>query len=92
MTSPLEFGVMLINLGGGLALFLYGMHKMTEALKIVAGERVRDFLARLTTNRFSAAFAGATVTAVIQSFDSKVRSRASILRDLFVGMNRLSPR
>ncbi|MBT8130131.1 MAG: Na/Pi cotransporter family protein [Gammaproteobacteria bacterium] len=67
MTTPLEFGVMLINLGGGLALFLYGMHKMTEALKIVAGERVRYFLARLTTNRFSAAFAGATVTAVIQS-------------------------
>ena len=37
MTTPHEFGFMLINLGGGLALFLYGMHKMTEALKIVAG-------------------------------------------------------
>ena len=58
---------MLVNLGGGLALFLYGMHKMTEALKIVAGERVKDLLAKLTTNRFSAAFAGTAVTAVIQS-------------------------
>ncbi len=67
MNDPLEFGVMLVNLGGGLALFLYGMHKMTEALKIVAGERVKDILARLTTNRFSAAFAGTVVTAVIQS-------------------------
>ena len=67
MNGPLELGVMLVNLGGGLALFLYGMHKMTEALKIVAGERVKDILARLTTNRFSAAFAGTVVTAVIQS-------------------------
>jgi phosphate:Na+ symporter len=58
---------MLVNLGGGLALFLYGMHKMTEALKIVAGERVKDILSKLTTNRFSAAFAGTVVTAVIQS-------------------------
>lgn len=58
---------MLVNLGGGLALFLYGMHKMTDSLKIVAGERARDLLARLTTNRFSAAFAGTLITAVIQS-------------------------
>jgi len=56
-----------VNLGGGLALFLYGMHKMTGALKIVAGERVKDLLAKLITNSFSAAFAGSVVTAVIQS-------------------------
>ena len=67
MNNPLELGVMLVNLGGGLALFLYGMHKMTGALKIVAGERVKDLLAKLTTNRFSAAFASSVVTAVIQS-------------------------
>lgn len=67
MQNPLEFGVMLVNLGGGLALFLYGMHKMTEALKIVAGERVKDILSKLTTNRFSAAFAGTVVTAIVQS-------------------------
>ena len=63
----MELGVMLVNFGGGLALFLYGMHKMTEALKTVAGERVKDILSKLTTNRFSASFAGAAVTAVIQS-------------------------
>jgi len=67
MNSSINFGLMLINLLGGLALFLYGMHKMTEALKILAGERVKGILARLTTNRFSAAFAGASVTAIIQS-------------------------
>jgi len=67
MTNTIEFGAMLVNLGGGLALFLNGMHKMTEALKIVAGEHARVFLAKLTTNRFSAAFAGTVITAVIQS-------------------------
>jgi len=67
MTNTIEFGAMLVNLGGGLALFLYGMHKMTEALKIVAGEHARVFLAKLTKNRFSAAFAGTVITTVIQS-------------------------
>jgi phosphate:Na+ symporter len=67
MNSSIDFGVMVINLTGGLALFLYGMHKMTEALKIVAGGSAKAVLAKLTTNRFSAAFAGASVTAVIQS-------------------------
>ncbi|MEE4202206.1 MAG: Na/Pi cotransporter family protein [Halieaceae bacterium] len=67
MSDPINFGAMLINVAGGLALFLYGMHKMTEALKILAGERAKDILAKLTSNRFSAAFAGAAITAVIQS-------------------------
>ncbi|MCP5141195.1 MAG: Na/Pi cotransporter family protein [Gammaproteobacteria bacterium] len=67
MDGSINFGVMLINLAGGLALFLYGMHKMTEALKIVAGGSAKAMLGRLTTNRVSAAFAGATITAVIQS-------------------------
>ncbi len=63
----LEWGVILTQLGGGLALFLYGMRRMTEALKTVAGSGMKNLLARLTTNRFTAAFAGAIITAVIQS-------------------------
>ncbi len=67
MNSPLEIGAIVVNLAGGLAIFLYGMHKMTEALKIVAGERIKIILSKLTKNRFSAAFAGASITAIIQS-------------------------
>lgn len=67
MNGSINFGVMVINLTGGLALFQYGMHKMTEALKIVAGGSAKNLLARLTTNRFSAAFAGAFMTAIVQS-------------------------
>ena len=65
--TSLDFIAMITGLGGGLALFLYGMRKMTEALKTVAGARLKDVLAKLTTNRFTGAFSGALITAVIQS-------------------------
>ncbi|MBW2503912.1 MAG: Na/Pi cotransporter family protein, partial [Deltaproteobacteria bacterium] len=58
---------MMISLFGGLALFLFGMNRMGEALKAVAGGRLKQILARLTSNRFAGALSGATVTAVIQS-------------------------
>ncbi len=66
-TNVLEVSTILMGLFGGLALFLFGMEQMTDALKLVAGSGMKRMLARLTTNRFSAAFAGAFVTAVIQS-------------------------
>jgi phosphate:Na+ symporter len=65
--QPLEYGAIVMGLVGGLALFLYGMSQLTEGLKLVAGERMKDLLARMTGNRFKGLFAGAAVTAVIQS-------------------------
>jgi len=65
--EPLELGVIITQLGGGLALFLYGMRIMSEALKTVAGSGMKNLLATLTRNRFSAAFAGIAITAIIQS-------------------------
>ncbi len=56
-----------IGLAGGLALFLFGLEQMTEALKAVAGEGLRTVLGKLTKNRFTAALTGAFVTSVIQS-------------------------
>jgi phosphate:Na+ symporter len=56
-----------MNLLGGLALFLFGMEQMADALKAVAGERMKVILAKLTTNRFMGAATGAFVTAIIQS-------------------------
>lgn len=66
-SDVLELSTILMGLFGGLALFLFGMEQMTDALKLVAGGGMKKLLARLTTNRFSSAFAGAFVTAVIQS-------------------------
>jgi len=65
--NGLSIGELVVGLIGGLALFLFGMRQMTEALKTVAGEGMKTLLARLTANRFTGAFAGALITAIIQS-------------------------
>ena len=65
--GALPVGSILMGLFGGLALFLYGMEQMSDALKLVAGSGMKKVLAKLTTNRFTGAIAGAFVTAVIQS-------------------------
>lgn len=66
-SDSLPLGEIAIGLAGGLALFLFGMRQMTEALKIIAGERMKRLLARFTSNRFSGVLAGTAITAVIQS-------------------------
>ena len=58
---------MIIGLLGGLALFLFGMEQMSSAIKAVAGDQMKNLLAKLTTNRLAGAATGAGVTAVIQS-------------------------
>jgi phosphate:Na+ symporter len=58
---------MALQLLGGLALFLYGMEKMTDGLKAAAGQQMNTLLAKLTGNRLLGALTGAIVTAVIQS-------------------------
>lgn len=56
-----------IGLLGGLSIFLYGMEKMSDALKNVAGEKMKDILGLLSSNRVMGMITGAIVTAVIQS-------------------------
>ena len=65
--TTFSYGAMLTGLGGGLALFLYGMRKLSDALKTLAGNRMKQALERMTTNRFTGLLAGAAVTTVIQS-------------------------
>ncbi len=55
------------GLFGGLALFLLGMDIMTKALKLTAGNHMKDLLARFTRNRFIGAAMGAIITSIIQS-------------------------
>ena len=51
----------------GLALFLYGMDVMGDALKKSAGRKLKTILGNLTSNRFKALGLGLIVTAIIQS-------------------------
>ncbi len=57
----------IFGLIGGLALFLFGMNSMSEALQKAAGERMKQILSLLTKNRIMGALAGLVVTAVLQS-------------------------
>ena len=56
-----------LNLIGGLSLFLFGMTFMGQALERRAGNGLKVLLGRLTTNRFAGLATGLGVTAVIQS-------------------------
>ena len=57
----------LLTMIGGLALFLYGMHTMGNALSKLAGGRLEQILEKVTNNPIKAVLLGAGVTAVIQS-------------------------
>lgn len=66
-SSTISWGLLIMNLLGGLALFLYGMSKMSDGMKKAAGNRMRNILAALTKNRVIALIVGAFVTMIIQS-------------------------
>lgn len=66
-SADLNVGAITVGVLGGLALFLFGMDQMTDALKQVAGDGLRTLLAKLTKNRFIGAITGTVVTAVCQS-------------------------
>ena len=51
----------------GLALFLYGMEVMGDALKKSAGRKLKIILGNLTSNKFKGFLLGLAVTAIIQS-------------------------
>lgn len=57
----------IINLLGGLGLFLFGMNYMSAGINQVAGNKMKSLLERLTQNRFKGFLLGLLVTCVIQS-------------------------
>ena len=56
-----------LELIGGLCLFLFGMNVMGKALERRAGSGLQHLLSKLTTNRIAGFLTGLCVTAVIQS-------------------------
>ncbi len=59
------FGI--LAMVGGLALFLYGMKTMGDALVMLSGGKLERILGKLTRNQLMALLLGVFVTAVIQS-------------------------
>ncbi len=66
-TANLPWFMLIMGLLGGLALFLYGMGKMSDGMKKTAGNKLRDIIGAITKNRVLALVIGAFVTMVIQS-------------------------
>ena len=63
MTTILQ----VLSLFGALAMFLYGMTLMSEGLQKSAGDRLRSFMASMTSNAFKRVLTGTVVTALVQS-------------------------
>lgn len=57
----------ILNLIGGLALFLFGMQFMGDALEKRAGGQLESVLSKMTSNKWKGLLLGLAVTAVIQS-------------------------
>ncbi|MEJ5242627.1 MAG: Na/Pi cotransporter family protein [Desulfomicrobiaceae bacterium] len=57
----------IVNTLGGLAIFVLGMKFMTEGLQMSAGNRIRNILRAVSSNRILGCLTGTVVTAIIQS-------------------------
>ncbi len=57
----------ILQLIGGLSLFLYGMKMMSEGLEATSGNKLKKLLEKLTTNPLLGVLVGAGITAIIQS-------------------------
>ncbi len=58
---------MILQLGGSLGLFLFGMRVMSDGIKKAAGDRMQSILRFMTGNRFLAIATGFIVTSLVQS-------------------------
>lgn len=76
--------MLIIGLFGGLGLFLFGMHSMSEGMQQSAGERLRSILGNVTRNRIIGTGIGTLVTTIIQS-----SSATSVMLVSFVNANLL---
>ena len=59
--------IIIFKLLGSLALLMFGMKSMSEALQKMAGPQLRHVLGAMTTNRFTGMFTGMFITAAVQS-------------------------
>jgi len=57
----------IFKLLGSLALLMYGMKTMSEALQKLTGDQLRRILGTMTTNRFTGVLTGTLITASVQS-------------------------
>ena len=62
-----EYILIFSKIFGSLALLIYGMKVMSEALQKMAGSQLRHILGAMTTNRFTGMLTGTFITCAVQS-------------------------
>lgn len=62
MILTMVFGII-----GGLGLFFFGMHQLSEGLQRIAGHKIHDILEALSKNPLNGVLAGTIITSIIQS-------------------------
>ena len=67
MDESQSFLMLAFRLLGSLALLMFGMKTMSDALQKMAGPQLRHVLGAMTTNRFTGMLTGVGVTAAVQS-------------------------
>ena len=63
----MDAALMFLQICGGLAFFIYGMKVMSEGIQKVAGNKLRDILRAMTSNRVAGVGTGFLTTSIIQS-------------------------
>ncbi len=62
-----DYLIVFMKILGSLALLIYGMKVMSEALQKMAGSQLRHILGSMTTNRFTGMLTGTFITCAVQS-------------------------
>ncbi len=63
----MQVALLLLNVIGAVALFVYGMKVMSEGMQRASGNRLQVFVNRMTRNPYSGALAGTVFTTALQS-------------------------
>ena len=77
-----------LKLLGSIALLMYGMKVMSEALQKMAGPQLRHMLGAMTTNRFTGVATGALVTVAVQS--SAATKNSKIEENSYLKIDRIT--
>ena len=80
LTSTIDWTSIIFSLFGGLGLFLYGIYIMGEALKNIAGNRLKVIIERLTGNPFKGLLVGMLVTTILQSSSATTSISIGLIR------------
>ena len=76
-----------LNIAGGVALFLYGIKLMSEALQFLAGDKMRKLIGTLTKTPLRGIFVGILVTVLIQSSTGTTVMTVSFVNNGLLNLN-----